>query len=123
VSRAHWCRHYGYADGPTCAVGLDLSEPGKSARCMPRPHGPRCPSREDLSDEEIKAHEDRARQAAVDALMVVAAIPTEGREGSLACPACQTGTVLWSRAEGGARARSLSLRATCSTPGCVRFMS
>lgn len=123
MGRAHWCRHYGYKDGPLCAVGLDLTEPGKAQRCMPNPIGPRCPSREDLNEAEIKAHQDEAVARASAALMVVAMIPSEGREGSFACPACRKGMVRWTRGEGGERARALSLRAACSTPKCVRLMS
>lgn len=123
MSRAHWCLHYGYRDGPTCAVGIDLSKPGKAQCCMPVPKGPRCSSREDLSDADIKAHEDRSRQAAVDAMMVLALIPSEGDGGSFACPACQAGTVRWVASGRTARGRSLAISAQCSTRGCVRFMS
>jgi hypothetical protein len=124
MSRAHWCRHYGYRDGPLCGLGLDLSEPGKARRCMPvPPPGPRCPSREDLSAEEIQAHEDRSRQAATDALMVMACIPQDGDGGAFPCPACRRGMVSWNRVGETCRARSLGVRAACSMPGCVRFMS
>jgi hypothetical protein len=129
------CRHYSYerdrrgillggrGGGPLCARGVDLrSEPGGSVPCMPpalpgekpsfRPCEP-CALREEYSEAERAAWQAWRDESTHRMLVIYAAIPAEGLDGSLPCPGCDAGTVRWSRA-----LSNQHLQAACSTPNC-----
>lgn len=123
------CRHYSYENtglagwragnhgGPACARGVDLrTEPGAALKCMPQESGRSCPPcslREDFSDAERAAWAAERDASARRIILICAAIPAEGLDGSLPCPACGGGIVHWSRAPS-----NRHLAASCSTPHC-----
>lgn len=114
------CRHYSYSrlEGPTCALGFDLSGPGASMKCWPdtplRSRTAVCRSREEYTKAEREAwiawraeamaRLDKAFHA------VPAPIPMNTR-GSTACPNCDGGILHYSRWRRGAAFR-------CETANC-----
>jgi hypothetical protein len=129
---SHHCRHYSYErgmnySGPKCAAGIDLSEAGSTAPCMPDLARPACPWRQEHTEAERAAWEEWRRQRAVRTAIVMAEIPGSsidkknkpewGKSGAFACPACTEGTVRWVRA-----ASNGHLHAACTTPGCFGVM-
>ncbi|WP_449255171.1 hypothetical protein [Bosea sp. (in: a-proteobacteria)] len=130
----HHCRHYSYerdrrgillgcdGGGPLCARGVDLrSDPGATRACMPaelsdgqsrRVVDP-CDLREDYTDPERAAWSAWREESTRRMLVICAAIPAEGFDGSLPCPGCGAGTVRWSRA-----LSNRHLQVACSTPNC-----
>lgn len=123
------CRHYSFdvrnfleGGGPRCARGIDLSGSGMPKRCMPK--GPSdnfspCGEREEYSDAERLAWLVWRRDSMRRMIIILAAIPDRtdesswGKTGELPCPACNSGTVRWTRA-----AVNGHLWASCSTPHC-----
>lgn len=118
IARRH-CRHYDYklglglGRGPRCAVGLDNhSKAGGALCCMPRDDKtPACPAREEWTEEERAATKAFSDGSVARALIIMAAIPTEGPVGVFQCPICD-GRVAWSRARNG------HIHASCSTRWC-----
>lgn len=98
---SHHCRHYSYKlpisaaeSGPTCAKGLDLSEPCSSAVCMPDPgRAPFCPcaQREEYTDAERAAWKAATEERMARLVRAIAALPAPiplRTSGSVACPNC-----------------------------------
>lgn len=126
------CRHYSYRNtgirgfmrgdpgGPQCAVGIDNTEPGDAAKCMPPPYcgGRLCDRREEYTDDERAAWKAHVRRAMERSIVAGSAIPREGDSGEVACPACGEGTIGWVRARINGH-----LHARCSTPRCFSVMS
>ena len=124
----HHCRHYSYerdrrgilfggeGGGPTCARGVDLkTEPGAAFKCMPADGRelPPCVLRQDFTEVERAAWAAERDAMTRRMLLIGAAIPSEGCDGELPCPACGSGIVHWSRAPYNGH-----LAAACSTPHC-----
>lgn len=91
------CRHYSYVlpvtrkdSGPHCAVGIDLSEPGATKRCMPDSDCP-CHAREDYTQAERDAWA-AAKSASLDRLVAaIDALPHPiplNTSGTVLCPSC-----------------------------------
>jgi hypothetical protein len=100
------CRHYSYSPGlsggPCCAAGVDMSQPGSSARCMPDPKGA-CGKREDFTDAERadwKAYVDGRLMKMAEAVAAIPASIPCGTTGEYKCPLCP-GELRWSRASNG----------------------
>ena len=126
------CRHYSYdlavvdAGGPCCAKGIDLSGPGASSVCMPKPFEGfpdkrACKKREEYTAVERDEWKKWQAEAMGRMIIVLAEIPGDvkdrGKTGTLKCPACKTGTVRWTRAPNNGH-----LWASCSTPHCFQVM-
>ena len=50
-------------------------------------------------------------------VVAMSAIPAEGWEGKVPCPACGTGLIVWARAHS-----NRHLHAACTTPRCFSIM-
>jgi hypothetical protein len=134
------CRHYDYnlsAMTPVCAKGIDLSGSGSVRKCMPPGVYPLleeeqqpCPERQEFTAEEHGAWKSWANESFKRMVMVLEAIPGQaipgrshddksywGKRGELPCPACDGGTVRWTRASSNGH-----LRAACTTPNCFSIM-
>lgn len=134
------CRHYSYErgmnwSGPKCAAGIDLSAPGASNPCMPpvadHVKGPggllECAWREEWKPEEREAWAAWRAESQARAILIIEKIPGNstdrtnkpawGTGGEFPCPACEVGTVRWSRARINGH-----LHAACTTPGCFGIM-
>lgn len=121
IAREH-CRHYDYKpgfgpqSGPACAVGIENRGQGRALPCMPNPVVP-CAAREEHTEAERDTFRAWMNDHTQRMVIVMTAIPREGFEGKLLCPACGGGTVRWTRASG-----NRHLHAACSTPHCFRIM-
>jgi hypothetical protein len=105
--------------GPTCAAGVDLSSPGASRMCWPDPDRPcSADTREEFTEAERAEWEAYAARSMQRTGVVMQAIPRDGWEGELACPACLVGRVQWARARS-----NRHLHAACTTPHCFSVMS
>lgn len=132
------CRHYTYRHagldgirrgdlgGPACARGIPLGEPRATNACMPEPVGSTCSQREEYTEAERQAWAAWKDEGMARMVVVMAAIPgsaskadraTWGTSGSFTCPACEVGTVRWTRAGSNGH-----LHAACSTPNCFGVM-
>lgn len=127
------CRHYSYRRGftddcgPCCAKGLDLSGPGAANVCMPKSVEPSpekriCAQREEYTATERdiwKKWQTESMGRMIIILEVISGSADKkdkeywGKQGQLQCPACETGTVRWTRAPNNGH-----LWASCSTPNC-----
>jgi len=118
----HHCRHYSYErglrGGPRCAVGINNSEPGGAAACMPPPveNGKTCQKREEWTEAERAASTAFTNNCLARICAIMAHIPSTGSGGTFMCPVCD-GTVSWSRA-----GRNGHIHAHCSTPNCFSVM-
>lgn len=133
------CRHYDYKfgldeRGPRCAKGFDLSAPGAAKVCMP--HSSKgdsvvCLKREEYTEEERRAWTDWSAASIKRMFLIMKDIPGRadwgeagivdktfwGKSGEITCPACDGGTVRWTRASVNGH-----LWASCSTPNCFSVM-
>ena len=127
------CRHYSYkmapedTRGPCCAKELDLTAPRAVQACMPKSVAPRplarvCDQREEYTATEREAWKKFQTESMGRLITILAVIPGSvdtrdkeywGKTGELVCPACETGTVRWTRAPNNGH-----LWASCSTPNC-----
>jgi hypothetical protein len=114
----HHCRHYSYvrglSGGPSCALGVDLSGPGASAKCWPEPKAS-CDKRENFTDAERAAWKAYTVSRLTMLGEAVAAIPAPipcGTTGECPCPHCD-GELRWSRASNG------HVWLSCTTTDCI----
>lgn len=127
----HHCRHYSwdgrYPDGGAkCALGVDLTAPAATLKCMPptlfekrKEPRPPCDVRQEYTDEERAAWRSYVDSSLANMAVALADIPKadpkkKGGSGSVPCKACGTGTLHWSRST-----YNNHLRAQCTTPRCV----
>lgn len=114
------CRHYSYerglSGGPRCAAGIDLSEGGSTAPCMPGAGpGAICARRQEYTDAERTAWKDYVARRMTMLSEAVAAIPHAipiRSEGDCPCPHC-SGKLTWSRHSNG------HVWLQCTTADCI----
>lgn len=116
------CRHYSYETGndasndkrgPTCALGLDLSQPRASNTCMPDPDQQMCSSREDYTTDEHTAWDEYSRNSMSRLSAAIKALPSPipvDSSCSIPCPNCG-GRLHYARWERGAQI-------ACTTSNC-----
>jgi hypothetical protein len=122
------CRHYEYdrSKGPTCARGVDLSNPGSANRCMPSPKvALACQLREEHTPEERAAWQAWRAERQERMFKIIALIPGSsmdkknrpewGKGGIFDCPACDGGKVRWARSSFNGH-----MAAGCTTPMCFQ---
>lgn len=125
-----WCRHRTPFDAkqyPTCKAGVDYHAFDQRHDQMPclGENGEakaRCDKYSGFTTEEIDAAKAETNARFQRVGMIRKAIMAEHKAtgsngGELACPACKTGTVQWTRARSNGH-----VHARCSTPGCASWM-
>lgn len=127
------CRYYSYnlqgVRGPSCAKGIDLSAPGAANVCMPRGLNAKgfCQARQEYSAQERDDWKKWQASVLERLAQIMPLIPGDnnpkkdreywGKTGSFSCPACETGTVRWTRSPPNGH-----IWAHCSTPYCFKVM-
>lgn len=111
---SHHCRFYSYVradqpdieQGPTCARGISLAEPGAARKCMPE-HDGTCAFRAEYTDDERQAWKEATEGsmmrliAGIGALALAGPIPV-GDTRKVKCPSCRHGEVHATRTSRGA---------------------
>lgn len=129
-SRNAWCRHRTPFDAkqfPLCKAGIDYHAFDQRHDHMPclgenADAIARCDKYSGYTPEEIDAAEaeTKARLARIGVIRksIIAEHEANGSNGGqMACLACKTGTVSWSRARSNGH-----VHARCSTPDCAAWM-